>query len=163
MLAQNILRFSFFVICKIIPKISLLTQVLFASEFVTLGPFVGLGSTSYFSFSASHLPPSSLWCLLASDIPLTTDGAALAPALFVRTFCYLHFLLIFFYTLSPLPTISSGIWLHFPCLPESHLYFFLLSFSVVAPGFVICVFLSYCVINSLRISYMETICFMLPL
>lgn len=69
-------------------------------------------------------------CRLQTSIPLTTDVAALAPALFIRIFLLPSFPVIFFCFLS---TTYGFQW---PLTPY-HLFPFLFLFLVLDPGFVI--------------------------
>lgn len=65
----------------------------------------------FFLLSLASLCSAIFLCLQTADIPLTTDGAALAPTLFVRIPWLRSFPVIFF------PSFSTaygfqGIWLH---------------------------------------------------
>lgn len=130
----------FSVICEIIPEISLLTPTLFGSVLVTLDllqVFCPLPVVP----SLPPIDPCPLCgtCRLQTSIPLTTDVAALAPALFIRISPLPSFPVIFFCFLS---TADGSRW---PLTPL-HLFpqhincsSFLYLSLVLDPGLVICV------------------------
>lgn len=91
----------FSVICEIIPEISLLTPTLFGSVFVTLDLLQVFCPLPVLPSQPPMGPcPLCRTCRLQTFIPLTTDVAALAPALFIRISLLPLFPVIFFCFLS---------------------------------------------------------------